>query len=87
MNAGYDVSNCRWADTNMQAFNKRPRESLSNITGVSYDRLRNKWYAYIGYGGENLHLGRFDLKEDAIKARLDAEILYYGEYKVKDSSQ
>ena len=36
----------------------------------------NAWYARIGVNGVKLTIGRFDTKEEAIKARLEAEKYY-----------
>ncbi|MBC2267665.1 hypothetical protein HCB38_07555 [Listeria sp. FSL L7-0083] len=49
----------------------------SGVTGVSYDNERNRWIAQITFRGEHKHLGRFIKKEDAIKARKEAEEKYF----------
>lgn len=64
----------------------RPLRShnTSGITGVSLHKQTNKWRAYIEYDQKYIHLGLFDTKEEAIKARKLAEIKYFGEYRYKD---
>ena len=45
-----------------------------------FDKSRNKWSARIVFDNKNLYLGRYYNKEDAIKARLQAEAKYFGEF-------
>ena len=52
----------------------------SGATGVLWDKNRNKWRAYIIVNGKQIYLGRFNTKEEAIEARLQAEIEYFGEF-------
>lgn len=56
-------------------------KNKSGITGVSWNEQYNKWDAYITTNYQRIYLGRFDIKEDAIKARKNAEITYFGEYR------
>lgn len=51
--------------------------NTSGFRGVSFDKSRNKWRAYIKLQYQGKFLGRFDTLEQAIKARLDAEEQYY----------
>ena len=57
--------------------------NTSGILGVRFDNRRNKWYADIQYKGKCIFLGYFNIKEDAIKARIDAEKSYFKEFKSK----
>lgn len=50
----------------------------SGYPGVSYSK--NKWRAYIGINGKQIHLGRYSTLEEAIEARKQAEIEYFGEF-------
>lgn len=52
----------------------------SGFKGVYYSKTENKWKAYITVDGNQIHLGTFKNKEDAIKIRKDNEIKYFGEY-------
>jgi hypothetical protein len=45
--------------------------SSSGISGISYEKRRKKWRAQICLKGKNHFLGYFDVKEDAIKARIE----------------
>lgn len=61
------------------------KRNKSGVTGVSWNKARNKWYATIGVNGKLINLGRYTNKEDAIKARREAEIKYYGEFACTES--
>lgn len=52
----------------------------SGVTGVYYDKQRNKWTASITYNCKKLFIGRFELKEDAIRARLIKEVELFKEF-------
>lgn len=41
---------------------------------------RNKWRAYITVNKKQISLGLFNKKEDAIKARKEGELKYFGEF-------
>lgn len=51
--------------------------NTSGFRGVSYDKSRNKWRAYIKLQYKTKFLGRFDTFEQAVQARLEAEEKYY----------
>lgn len=55
--------------------------NTSGVTGVVWDKNRNKWLARIEVNGKTINLGGFKEKEDAIQARRQAEIDYFGEYR------
>ena len=58
-----------------------PSTNKSGFPGVRLQK--SKWQAYITTNGRNIYLGSFDNKEDAIMARLNAEIKYLGHPKYK----
>lgn len=58
--------------------------NTSGCAGVGFHKSSNKWRARITYKRETMELGLFEYKEDAIKARKDAEVKYYGEYRNKN---
>lgn len=72
---GYFPENCRWADKTVQQFNK------DNPTrpGVSKSENGKRWRAYISFKRKKYNLGTFDTYEDALSARIEAELFYYGE--------
>ena len=52
----------------------------SNVKGVTWESDRCKWRANICYKGKRINLGRYETKEEAIKARKEAEKIYFGEF-------
>lgn len=56
---------------------KAHRDSSSGVKGVCWLKQRNCWKAYITIAGKTKHLGHFKNKEDAIKARKEAEEKYH----------
>lgn len=54
--------------------------NTSGVTGVHWDKSRNKWLSQIQVNGKYIYLGRYDNFEDAVKARKEAEEKYFGEY-------
>lgn len=56
------------------------KNNTSGYTGVTFDKKRNKWIAQIVVNYNNITIGRFNDKEDAIKARLRAEVKYFGKF-------
>jgi len=57
--------------------------NTSGVTGVSWDKSRNKWEAHIKLNQKKKHLGRYNNFEDAVKARKEAENKYFGEFAPK----
>jgi len=50
--------------------------NTSGVTGVSWDKEKNKWRAAIRASGSNKYLGYFESFDDAVRARWEAEIKY-----------
>jgi hypothetical protein len=48
--------------------------------GICWDKRRNKWLALIKLNYKSIYLGRYENKNEAIKARREAERKYYGEF-------
>lgn len=61
--------------------------NTSGYKGVTWDKNRNKWIAQITVNYKNIHLGRYENIEDAIKARKEAEVKYFGEYRYKGEDE
>ena len=53
--------------------------NTSGFIGVNFDKRCNRWFATIIVSGVYHCLGRFNNKEDAIKARLKGELQYLGD--------
>ena len=58
--------------------------NTSGVTGVSWSKVKNKWMSIIVINRKTIFLGYFNNKEDAIEARKQAEIDYFGEYRNND---
>lgn len=54
--------------------------NTSGVTGVFFDKSRNKWVANITHEHKRILLGRFSNKEDAIAARLTKEAELFNEF-------
>jgi hypothetical protein len=76
VNDGYHKNNCRWATTNVQAFNKRKYKS-SNTEKIGVSRHGNSYRASIRINGE-IKSKTFKNIGDAINWRKQMELLVYG---------
>lgn len=73
--------NLRPATTTENMQNKsKYKNNKSGVTGVSWDKVGNKWKTQIQYRKKKMTLGLFDDKNDAIRTRLFAEAKYFGEF-------
>ena len=64
--------------TRLDQLNKRKSiNNKSGYKGVCWAKRREKWEAYIIFKGVKHHLGYFKNKQDAIKARKEAEEKYF----------
>jgi len=70
--------NIRLVDKSLNQQNRSLQENnTSGIKGVSFNKKCNKWYAYITLNGKRTYLGLFINKEDAVRARVKAEEIYF----------
>lgn len=70
----YEPSNCRWADNTTQCHNQRIRkDNASGYKGVSYDKARKKWKAFLYHKNELVGIEYFETKEQAIEYRKELE--------------
>ena len=78
-------SNLRIATRNQNSMNKeRQSNNISGVTGVSYDKSRNKWIARLIFEGK-CHSKRFINFEDAVAQRKEWENTYFGEFSYDNS--
>lgn len=56
------------------------RDGTSGIVGVCWNKNLSKWRAYLTVDGKQINCGCHIDKEDAIRARLEAEAKYFGEF-------
>jgi hypothetical protein len=76
---GYFKENCKWSNRTEQAFNQRKyKNNTSGNVGVYFDKVAKKWRAQIRFENKGHTIGRYATIEEAIKARQDAEIKYFG---------
>lgn len=81
-----DKTNCQRANmrictASQNALNKKvTTDSKSGRVGVVWDKKANKWHAQIMYKAKTYHLGNYDNLNSAIKARIEAEKKYFGEF-------
>ena len=62
---------------------KKRTTNTSGTTGVSWAKRESKWSSYIMVDYKKKHLGYFTNKKEAIKARKEGEIKYFGEFRKK----
>lgn len=85
-------ANLRIADNQTNQMNKSMQNNnTSGAVGVSLNKKSNKWEAYIRINKKRIYLGLFENFDDAVKARKEAEIKYFGEWSydasIKQSEQ
>lgn len=79
VNGNYSKENCRWTTNSIQGYNKGlDPNNTSGKSGVSFYTQNNKWSAEIHVDNNHIRLGMFVNFEDAVKAREEAELKYYG---------
>ena len=76
-------SNLRLADYTTNQYNRAAQKSNTSGTVGVHLGDNGKWIARIWVYKKAIHLGSFKNKEDAIKARKEAEEKYHGEFKYK----
>jgi hypothetical protein len=74
------IGNLRPASKKLNAINtSRLRKNSSGFRGVCWNRLCKRWEAHIKNDSSKVHLGLFHCLGEAIKARKDAEKLYWSD--------
>lgn len=74
-------SNLRSADRSDQTANQHlKKNNTSGVTGVYYYPYRNRWIASLQKNKRTVLLKYYKNFDDAVKARLEAEIKYFGEF-------
>jgi hypothetical protein len=75
----YEPSNCKWSDDYEQQRNIRVhRNNKLGVKGVHYDEQRKKYVAQLYANGKRRLMKRTDTLEEAIQARKEAELKYWG---------
>lgn len=74
-------SNLRLCSHQENMMNRKiPLNNTSGVIGVSWSELHKHWQSQIEYKDEHIHLGWYKNKNDAIKARKNAEKKYFKEF-------
>lgn len=74
-------NNLRKCTHQENCWNRRAHiDGSSGFAGVCWDEKTLKWRAYITINNKQKSLGYFVNKDDAVRARLKAEIEYFGEF-------
>lgn len=69
----YEPSNVKWATWHQQNSNRRTN---SNHTGISYNKQRCRWSAYLMVNGKRVLQSYHSTKQEAYNARINAERTY-----------
>lgn len=69
------IDNLRGVSRRENAMNNPRRKG-----GVYWDKRRNKWYAKIQKDKKQNFLGYFSSRDEALAARRDAELTFFGDY-------
>ena len=81
-------SNLRTATISQNGMNVGVRpNNTSGVTGVNWQKNRNKWRARIRINQKDIHLGEFEEFQDAVNARKEAEQKYFREFSYDYSQQ
>lgn len=63
------------------------KRNTTGVTGVYLQKDSGSWYAQIKVDYKIIHLGSFKTREEAIKARKEAEEKYFGEWSYDNSQK
>ena len=78
VNGNYEPSNCRWASPYVQTTNTTVTRKYSSRPGVTYNKFKKVWWAYIKINGKR-HVKIAHTEQEAIKKREELELEYLGE--------
>jgi len=81
-NGNYEPGNLRWATYHIQAINQRiKKNNKTGYIGVSFEKSTNRYKVRIGINGIRVHLGRYNILEEAVKVRdqyiIDHDLIEY----------
>jgi hypothetical protein len=60
---------CSYSENSIHSFEKGLSLKKNKVSGVFYEKRRNKWAAYLYRNSKNIFIGRFKTEEEAVKAR------------------
>lgn len=77
-NGDYEPNNCRWANHTQQSQNQALKNNnTSGYRGVSWDKRRFKWRAYITVNKKRVELGSYTDIKKAVQTRKQAELEHF----------
>jgi hypothetical protein len=77
------ATNLRLASYSENARNQGVRTGHPTGTmGVNWNKAKKRWQANISVNGKRVNLGRYKTFEEAVAARREGEIVYFGEFRV-----
>lgn len=75
------IANLRLATINENQFNKKlAKNNTSGVKGITWDKSKGKWKAYIGLNNKLINLGYYDTIEMAKDKLYQARIQYHGNF-------
>ena len=75
-------SNLRICTSSQNQMNTNTRiDNTSGVKGVNWNKSKERWQAYITIDKKYIYLGTFKNKDDAIKARNEAEEKYQKDFR------
>lgn len=78
-------NNLRMCTRQQNNRNKRKTDkNTSGVVGVCWNKMRKKWQASIMVDKKNIYLGLYNDINEATKARKEAEIKYFGEFRCRE---
>lgn len=86
--ANRDRKDNRWANLRAATYSQNNANTglrcnnSSGVTGVSFNKAKRLWRAYIGHGGRQKFVGYYKSAEEAAAARARAEKLHFGEFRL-----
>jgi len=82
------IDNLRWATIKENCQNVSiSSKNTSGYKGINWDKRSNRWRASIFENGLKVHIGYFELLDDAVKARQKKANEVFGEYTNKCEQQ